>query len=232
MSRARSFFGFLLWNVLPVTGAAAVTVFGALGQLVAAPVAPPWRIAAVVAAVVLALLLVAKSVRDRTRLQSIEAARYDAVRELHNRLAPALDLMTEMAFLEVSDRTSRRLMVRNVASDCCSALVALTPSSKDVRAAVFEFVPPDTIAPLARFGRQDLPRTFSLTTPEGKELMEYLESGLMTASCSKEAPTPCPAKRSSTASRPIRITGTGSGVPCAPSTRPARSRATDDELRQ
>lgn len=177
MGRARSFFGFLLWNLLPVAGAAAVTVFGALGQLVAAPSAPPWRIAAVVAAVALALLLVAKTIRDRARLQSVEAARYDAVRELHNRLASALDLMTEMAFLEVSDRTSRKLMVRNVASDCCSALVALTPASTDVRAAVFEFVPPDTIAPLARFGRQDLPRTFSLATPEGKELMEYLESG-------------------------------------------------------
>lgn len=177
MSRVRSFIAFVTWTVLPVAGAAAVTVFTAVGQLVDPADAAPWRIAAVLSASLMALLLIAKSVRDRTRLQSLEAARYDAVTELHNRLAPALDLMTEMAFLETTDRKSRQLMLRNVASDCCSALVAMTPSSKDVRATVFRFEPPDTIGPLARFGRQDLLRTFSTSTPEGREIMTFLESG-------------------------------------------------------
>ena len=177
MSQVKSFVAFVVWTVLPVLGAALVTGFGLLGQLASATEAPGWRIAALICAFVLAALLVAKSIRDRLKLQSLEDARYSAVREFHNRLAPALDLMTEMAFVDVSDKTSRELMLRNVASACCSALVAMTPSSKDVRATVFQFVPPDTIGPLARFGRQDLPRTFSLNTPEGQEVMAYLESG-------------------------------------------------------
>jgi hypothetical protein len=176
VSRVRSFLAFVIWTVLPIAGAAAVTLFGAVGQSVKPVDAGPWRVAAVVTASILALLLIGKSIRDRARMQSLETARYDALSELHDRLAPALDLMTEMAFLQPSDKKSRRLMLRNVASDCCSALVAMTPSSKDVRATVFQFEPPDTIGPLARFGRQDLPRTFSLDTPEGREVMTFLES--------------------------------------------------------
>lgn len=191
MSRVKPFIAFFFWTVLPILDAALVTGFGVLGQLANATDAPGWRIAALISAVVLAVLLIAKSIRDRTRLQSLEESRYAAVREFHNRLAPALDLMIEMAFVDISDKTSRELMLRNVASDCCSALVAMTPSSKDVRATVFQFVPPDTIGPLARFGRQDLPRTFSLNTPEGQEVMDYLESGAegqLVVDTAKDAP--------------------------------------------
>lgn len=177
MPRVKSIVAFVLWTALPIIGAALVTAFGVMGQIAKAADASAWRIAALVSAIALAVLLIAKSIRDRTRLQSLEDARYAAVREFHDRLAPALDLMTEMAFVDVSDKPSRELMLRNVASDCCSALVAMTPSSKDVRATVFQFVPPDTIGPLARFGRQDVPRTFALSTPEGQEVMDYLESG-------------------------------------------------------
>jgi GAF domain-containing protein len=177
VSKFRAITSFAVWTLLPIATAAAGSILGVSAQLAGPGGTDGLRIAALILAICLAVLLIAKSIRDRSWQLSLEAARYEAVRELHNRLAPALDLMTEMALLDSADQTSRRLILRNVASDCCGALVAMTPTSKDVRATVFELAQPDTIAPLARFGRSELSRTFALGTPAGDEVMAYLENG-------------------------------------------------------
>jgi hypothetical protein len=174
--RTGSIVAFVLLTVVPFLLAAASTVLGLLaaGDPITAPV---YRFWAIVSAIVLAVLLIVKGVRDYAWGITLQDTRYNTLRELHDRIGPALDLMTEMALLDTSDVESRRLILRTIASNCCSALVAMTPESKDVRAVVFELRPPEEIAPLAHFGRSDAPRTFSLAEPDGREILEYLESG-------------------------------------------------------
>lgn len=174
--RARGVVVFIVLTALPILLAAAGTGLG-LWAAVVADNAVAMRIGAIVCAVVLAVLLVIKAVRDYRWGQNIKGARYDAVRELHDRLGPALDLMTEMALLEPDDRDSKREILRTIATHCCSVLVTMTPESVDVRAVVFALQPPDEIVPLAQFGRSDFPRSFSQGTPAGQEIFEYLESG-------------------------------------------------------
>lgn len=174
--RARGIIVFIVFTTVPILLAAVGTGLG-LWAAVDANNAVALRVWAIICAAVLAVLLVIKAVRDHKWEQTIKGARYDAVRELHDRLGPALDLMTEMALLEPDDRDSKRQILRTIATHCCGALVAMTPESVDVRAVVFALQPPDDIVPLAQFGRSDAPRSFSQNSPAGQEIFEYLESG-------------------------------------------------------
>ncbi|WP_375386744.1 hypothetical protein [uncultured Microbacterium sp.] len=174
--RARGILIFVVLTALPILLAAAGTGLGLLAA-VDANNAVTLRVWAISCAVLVAVLLVIKAVRDYRWGQTIKSARYDAVRELHDRLGPALGLMTEMPLLEPDDRESKKQILRTIATHCCSALVAMTPESVDVRAVVFALQPPDDIVPLAQFGRSDSPRSFSQGTTAGEEIFEYLESG-------------------------------------------------------
>jgi hypothetical protein len=167
---------FVLLTIVPIGLAAAGTVLGiaATRDPAAAPALQLW---AVMCAIALGLLLVVKAIRDYRRGITLQRARYNTLLELHDRIGPALDQMTELALLDRADMQSRRLLLRTIATTCCSALVSMTPSIKDVRAVVFELQQPSDVAPLAHFGRNDSPRTFSLSTPAGEEIYAYLKNG-------------------------------------------------------
>jgi len=164
-----------LWTLLPVllTACASVLSVMAAGDPAAAPSLRLWAILVTVA---LGVLLLVKGVRDYLWGRSLDSARYDAVRELHNTLGPALDMMTKMAMIDPAERAGRRALLEKVAEVCCSALVAMTPKSAQVRAVVFELSGTSgLLEPIARFGRKDIPRTFELTTAAGEEIVAYLE---------------------------------------------------------
>lgn len=167
---------FIVWTLLPIVGAAAVSVLGLLASSVPrAETAGGLRFAALVVASALALLLIVKGVRDYRWGLSLAKTRYDTVKELHNRLGPALDVTTELAMVDPSDVDGRRAILRDVATQCCAALVAMTPSSADVRAVVFALAAnPDQLQPIGRFGRRDEPRTFLLHSAAGQEITAYL----------------------------------------------------------
>lgn len=166
----------MVLTVLPLVLAAAGTSLGLWAAVDGSP-AVALRVAAIACAAAVAVLLAVKAVRDYRYAVSVREARYDAVRELHDRIGPALDQITELALLDAGDAPMRAQVLRTVASTCCSALVALTPESKDVRAVVFEFGTPGVLEPLAHFGRSDAPRWFDLETPDGQEIYDYLASG-------------------------------------------------------
>lgn len=174
--RTRVVVVFALLTALPILLAATGTVLGiwATTDPVLAPQLYFWAIGA---AILLGLLLILKAIRDYRWGITLQQTRYSTLRELHDRIGPALDLMTEMALLEHSDKLGKQHVLRNIASNCCSALVAMTPEGKDVRAVVFELRSPDDITPLAHFGRNDAPRSFTRSSPAGTEIYEYLESG-------------------------------------------------------
>lgn len=168
-------FRLIFWSLIPIALTAAASTLGimAAADPAAAPVLRVW---AIVFTIALGVLLLAKAFRDFRWGRSLEQARYDAIRELHNTLGPALDMMTEMALIDPAERIARRALLEKAAEVCCGALVAMTPKSADVRATVFELaVEPARLEPIARFGRRDVPRTFDLGTPAGEEIMTYLE---------------------------------------------------------
>jgi hypothetical protein len=98
------------------------------------------------------------------------------MKELRNKLNPALDLMAELAAVDPADSSPELLneSLRTIATHCCSALGAMMPASTDVRAIVYAVKQPNELYPLARFGRNDLPRTFSFDEPDGAEILAYL----------------------------------------------------------
>lgn len=161
--------------LLPIALTATASIFGVMAA--ADPkAAPTLRLWAIVCTIALGVLLLVKGVRDYLWGRSLERARYDAVRELHNSLGPALDMMTEMAIIDPTEQAARRALLEKAAEVCCGALVAMTPKSAGVRAVVFELAAdPGRLAPIARFGRRDVPRTFDLATPAGEEILAYLE---------------------------------------------------------
>ena len=173
--RAGLSFGAL--TVGPIVGAAVSTILGLLAG-VSPTHAAGLRIAAIVVAAVVLVLLVLKAVRDYRHQINVADARYAALKELHNRLGPALDIATEIALLDPAEIDARHQRLRSVAGQCCAAVVAMTPSAIDVRAAVFEVRPgdPDEVAPIAWFGRRDSPRTFRGDSQEGAEVLSYLSS--------------------------------------------------------
>lgn len=165
-----------VWTLLPSALAAAASILGLLaaGDPAAAAALRFW---AVMSASVLAVLLIVKGIRDYRWGQSLEKARYDAVRELHNTLGPALDMMTELATMDPSEDIARRAQLEKIADLCCSALVMMTPQSAEVRAVVFEIQPnPGRLQSIARFGRRDVPRVFYFDDPAGAEILLYLEA--------------------------------------------------------
>lgn len=167
---------FTLWNALPIalTALASILAILAAGDPANAPTLRAW---ALIVAIALGALLLAKAIRDYRWGLSLERARYNAVEELHNSLGPALDMMTELATIDPAERSARHLQLEKIADQCCSALVAMTPGSAKVRAVVFEFLPdPDRFHPIGRFGRRDAPRTFLLSEPDGQEIMAYLKA--------------------------------------------------------
>jgi hypothetical protein len=129
-------------------------------------------------AILVVALLIAKAIRDRRREQSVATARYDAVRELYNKIGPGLDLTTEMALLDpAAEKEKKHELLRNFAAQCCAALVAMIPTAADALATVFQLTAsPDEIAPLMHAGRRERPRTFRLNEAEGRELKKYLLS--------------------------------------------------------
>ncbi|MFP3465887.1 hypothetical protein [Leifsonia sp. SIMBA_070] len=182
------------WNILPILLTAAASILSVLagGDTRGAAALRLW---AIVVAVALGALLVAKGIRDFRWGRSLERARYDAVRELHNTLGPALDMMTKMAIVDPAEGIARRALLEKIAEVCCGALVAMTPKSAEVRAVVFELAPTSgLLEPIARFGRRDVPRTFDLSTTAGGEILSYLENASTTGAelyrdIRKDAPT-------------------------------------------
>lgn len=131
----------------------------------------PWTF---LVAILLGIFSVAKAIRDFIRERSAEQLRYAAIEELHNRLGPALDLTAELATIDPDEKAGRDASLKEIASQCCSALVAMTPGAKDVRAVVYQLSAPDKILPLATFGRRDVPRTFLLSDLDGQEILNYI----------------------------------------------------------
>ncbi|MET3568141.1 hypothetical protein SAMN04515691_1316 [Leifsonia sp. 98AMF] len=169
-----------VWILLPVLLTACASVLGvmAAGDPGAAPTLRFW---AIIVTIALGILLLVKGVRDYLWGRSLDSARYDAVRELHNTLGPALDMMTKMAIVDRDEGAARRALLEKVAEVCCSALVAMTPKSAEVRAVVFELsATSGLLEPIARFGRRDVPRTFDLTSPAGEEIVAFLEDASTT----------------------------------------------------
>lgn len=164
---------FTVWALLPVLLAAAVSVL----SLGAAADAASFRGWAIACAVVLGVVLVAKAFRDYRWGRSLDRARYDAMRELHNTVGPALDMMTELATMDPSETATRRAQLEKIADLFCGALVKMTPQSTDVRAVVFALrADPDRLEAIGRFGRNDVPRTFLLADPAGDEIMTFLRA--------------------------------------------------------
>lgn len=180
---------FLLWTVLPIVLGAAATALGLFAALAgdasvvgpdgapdaAAANAAGLRTWAIAAAIALGVVLIGKAFRDYRWGMTVKKVRYNTIRDLHNQLGPALQVMTELAMADPAEKEPRRLMLRDIARQCCNALIALTPESSGVRVAVFEVQPdPDRIAPIAHAGRSEQPRTFAASSDEGTEVLGYL----------------------------------------------------------
>lgn len=168
--------GFVTWTLAPVFAGAAVSVLGFAIQAFPenAEVLRSWALGLAVA---LGVFSAAKAVRDFVRERSAEQLRYSAIEELHNKLGPALDLTAELAAIDPGERDARDALLKQIATQCCSALVAMTPAVKDVRAVIYQFNASDEILPLASFGRRDAPRTFSLADAQGREILDYISGG-------------------------------------------------------
>jgi hypothetical protein len=191
--KAQAALSFTLWTILPIVVGGAGSVLLAFAALEPSR-APALRAWAIVAAVALAVLLCVKAIRDHRWERSLRRTRYETVRELHNRMGPALDLVTELVLIDPTEKTGKRALLNTITTQCCSALVMMTPRSTDVRAVVFEVkADPDEIAPLAYFGRRDVPRTFPLDQPQGGEIYAFLTSpapkGELYRDVRKESPT-------------------------------------------
>lgn len=180
----RTGWSLFLWSILPIIVTCAASVFGILGTLTAgtapdwligavAAGSPPWLLYSLVAAVALAVLLIAKAIRDFMFALSVRQARYDTVEELNDKLAPALNLMTDLAMLSPTAKKDKSALLRNIAHGCCSALVALAGTA-GVRATVYALNPTD-VEPIATFGRSDPPRKFLLNSAQGQEIEIYLQ---------------------------------------------------------
>lgn len=152
------------------------------------------RYLAIAAGAAATFLLIVKAIRDHKNAQSVAQARYDTMKELRNKLGPALDLMAELAAVDPAYSSSEVLneSLKTIATHCCSALGAMIPASTDVRAIVYAVKEPNELYPMARFGRNDVPRKFSFDEPDGAEILAYLSGsspeGELFEDTSKEAP--------------------------------------------
>ncbi|MCP1415444.1 hypothetical protein [Paenarthrobacter sp. A20] len=183
----------LLLTVAPTTLAGIATAFMGWAQLDGG-MATILRTAAIIAGAVATALLLIKAVREDKEKKSATDARYETMKELRNKLGPALDLMAEIASVDPAD-SSREVLhesLKTIATHCCSALGAMMPASTDVRAIVYAVKEPNELYPLARLGRNDVPRTFSFDKPDGAEILTYLSGsspeGELYTDTSAEAP--------------------------------------------
>ncbi|MFJ4030146.1 hypothetical protein ACIPWF_22745 [Paenarthrobacter sp. NPDC089989] len=183
----------ILLTVAPTTLAGIATAFMGWAQLDGG-LATFLRSAAIIAGAAATALLVIKAVREDKEKKSAADARYDTMKELRNKLGPALDLMAELASVDPAD-SSREVLnesLKTIATHCCSALGAMMPASTDVRAIVYAVKEPNELYPLARLGRNDVPRTFSFDKADGAEILTYLSGsspeGELYADTSTEAP--------------------------------------------
>lgn len=167
----------LLLTVAPTTLAGIATALMGWAQ-VDGGLAVPFRYLAIAAGAVATALLIVKAVRDLKKVESEAETRYSTMKELRNKLSPALDLTAELASIDPVDSGPELLneSLRTIATHCCSALGAMMPSNTDVRAIVYAVRGPNELYPLARFGRNDVPRTFCFDDPDGAEIMEYLSA--------------------------------------------------------
>lgn len=183
----------LLLTVAPTTLAGIATALMGWAQLDGG-LASPLRYCAIVAGTAATVLLVIKAVRDHKNAKSVAEARYDTMKEFRNKLGPALDLMAELAAVDPAYSSPEVLdqSLKTIATHCCSALGAMMPASTDVRAIVYALKEPNELYPMARFGRHDVPRTFSFDEPDGAEILAYLSGnspeGELYTDTSEEAP--------------------------------------------
>ncbi|MFM9431997.1 hypothetical protein [Arthrobacter sp. MP_2.3] len=183
----------LLLTVAPTALAGIATALMGWAQLDGG-LAALLRYLAIAAGAVATVLLIIKAVRDRKNAKTVDEARYDTMKELRNKLGPALDLMAELAGVDPAYSSSEVLnqSLKTIATHCCSAMGAMMPASTDVRAIVYAVKEPNELYPMARFGRNDVPRTFSFDEPDGAEILAYLSGnspeGELYTDTSGEAP--------------------------------------------
>lgn len=183
----------LLLTVAPTSLAGIATALMGWAQLDGG-LATVLRYLAIGAGAVATVLLIIKAARDHKNVKSVAEARYDTMKELRNKLGPALDLMAELAAVDPAYSSPELLneSLKTIATHCCSALGAMMPESTDVRAIVYAVKQPNELYPLARLGRNDVPRTFSFDEPDGAEILAYLSGnspeGELYADTSAEAP--------------------------------------------
>lgn len=172
----REYGAYLFWSILPTVSGSAATILGIIAAMgVGDSVAV--RAWAIVAALLTCALLVVKAVRDKKREAAEKQARYDAIDELRNRIAPASELISKLALVDSGDTGRRQVMLRHVADMCASALVSMMPGTKDARAVVYEVdALRGTIAPIGTFGRSGTPRSFAFTSADGAEILEFLST--------------------------------------------------------
>lgn len=129
--------GFFIWTLAPVLAGAAVSVLGLAIQAFPEN-ADALRSWALGVAIALGVFSATKAIRDFVRERSAEQLRYSAIEELHNKLGPALDLTAELAAIDPAERDARDALLKQIATQCCSALVAMTPAVRDVRAVIYQ----------------------------------------------------------------------------------------------
>lgn len=176
MRWVRELVGFVVWSLLPVLTGAAATALGVLAAISSDPAAVTglrwWTLWLGVAA---AAILTTKAVRDHRWARREIAVRYETAKAVQDLLGPALQVLTELAVTAVTEQHTRRLLLRDIARQCCHAAVSLVAEQHSVRAAVFSVESgPDRIQPLAHAGRKEPPRAFDMATDAGAEVWAYL----------------------------------------------------------
>lgn len=183
----------LLLTVAPTGLAGLATAFMGWAQL-DGDLATILRYCAIVAGSLATVLLIIKAVRDHKNAESAAETRYDTMKELRDKVGPALDLMAELAAVDPTSSSPALLQqsLKTIATHCCSAVGAMMPGRTDVRTIVYATEEPNELRPIARFGRNDAPRTFSFDDPDGAEIFEYLSGsspeGELYVDTSKKAP--------------------------------------------
>lgn len=176
---------FVLLTILPIVAAAAVPILGTLAAMRPSE-GTGLRTASVLTAITLAVLLVVKAILDHRREQSVKQTRFDTLRELHRRLAPALDRITELALSESTGSGAaalRAAVLRDIAGQCSAALIGMIGDEpKGARAGVFRLTAaPEQIEPIGWGGRADQPRTFDASEEGGAEVLAYLRGARLEA---------------------------------------------------
>jgi hypothetical protein len=160
---------FLFLEILPIVATGLIAAAGVLSFL-DVPRAACYRVAIVIAALLLVAVQIIKVVRSRRA----EHSRVTTVGELYDRLGPALDLTAELALIDPVARDQKVEALRAIAYQLCGALEALVRDDAKARTAIFE-LKPTTIEPIAVSGAREFPRIFVLGTPAADEVLTFLK---------------------------------------------------------